>query len=82
MQFIMFIMLLFVFLFNIVQLIIYYDSIKVALIKKIFDYRKQVIMKDIFIFGLIVVVIIDLIYIIKLENKISLLQEELNEREL
>ena len=39
-------------------------------------------MKDIFIFGLIVVVIIDLIYIIKLENKISLLQEELNEREL
>lgn len=38
-------------------------------------------MKDIFIFGLIVVVIIDLIYIIKLENKISLLQEELNERE-
>lgn len=39
-------------------------------------------MKDIFIFGLIVVVIIDLVYIIKLENKISLLQEELNEREL
>lgn len=40
MQFIMFMMLLFVFVFNVIQLIIYYDSIKVELIKKLFDYRK------------------------------------------
>ena len=36
MQFIMFMMLLFVFLFNLVQLIIYYDTFKNGLIKKLF----------------------------------------------
>lgn len=36
MQFIMFLMLLFVFLFSLVQLIIYYDTFKKGLIKKLF----------------------------------------------
>lgn len=41
MQFIMFIMLLFVFLFNLVQLIIYYDTFKNGLIKKLFVDSKS-----------------------------------------
>ena len=39
---IMFIMILFIFSFNVIQLIVYYDTLKIGLIKKIFEEDKNV----------------------------------------
>ncbi len=41
MQVIIFLMLLFVFLFSLVQLIVYFDTLKLGLIKKLFVYSKS-----------------------------------------
>ena len=39
---IMFIMILFIFIFNVIQLIVYYDTLKIGLIKKLFEEDKNV----------------------------------------
>lgn len=46
MQFIMFMMLLFVFVFNVIQLIVYYDTFKVAIIKMFFEEDKNISYRD------------------------------------
>ena len=39
---IMFIMVCFIFVFNVIQLIVYYDNLKIGLIKKLFEEDKNV----------------------------------------
>ena len=46
MQFIMFLMLFFVFVFNVIQLIVYYDTFKFSIMKKFFEEDKNISYRD------------------------------------